>query len=104
MKLADSKVHRGGATADCLGFETSDIDFHVEGFRGTQFCFGIASKGGGTTIIRVDVGDKDIPLILREILEKRPKFARVFTDLATRAIELEKANIEKLRAQLLLKS
>jgi hypothetical protein len=100
MKLIDSKVKRGGATADYLSFETSDISFNAESWPGAHFYFGISSKGGGTTMISLEISDTDLPVILREVLENRPKLAPFYIDPAVRAIELEKLNVERQKASI----
>jgi hypothetical protein len=95
MKLTDSKIKRGGSTSNYgMSLETTNIVFDVGSRRGASFNFSITSAGGGITNIGVEIGDKDLPLILADILMNRPDLAPTFVRLAAKAIELETERLD----------
>src|SRR5262245_25953253 len=67
-QLKHSKVYRGGAKAPSLSLETSKCSASV-GLRteSLELRFDIASKGGGTTRILLQIGKGDFQTLLQEI-------------------------------------
>lgn len=72
--LRESKVFRGGATANRLSRESTDI--RVSGFqtrfdeeRALHLWLSLNSKGGGTTDVRIDVAPADFGKLLRQMSE-----------------------------------
>ena len=76
-KMKATKVYRGGKTQPTRTFETSDVGVNFkssyksagvgEQFRERQVLtldFPISSKGGGTTIVHVSIGQEDFRLLL----------------------------------------
>lgn len=66
MKTSDTKVYRGGRTRPYLRYETSEVDVVHRLTEGLAISFSLGAAGG-TTNVRVVVGKKDIPLLLRTI-------------------------------------
>ncbi len=73
-KLNHTKVYRGGLTSnDGLGLETENVTVSAESWqKGVGFVFHLASKGGGTTVVRLEIGPDDLPEILTAFLEHFP--------------------------------
>lgn len=93
-KLEHSKIHRSGITARKWVFETRVCTFgiNVKG-RSMDFRFCLASKGGGTTEVLLQVGIEDLPLVLESIATKFPESADL---LSTSAALANRKNIELL--------
>jgi hypothetical protein len=96
LPLSNTKIYRGGVTAPSLTFETTQCDALVDPCRGTlDFNFSLASKGGGTTSVRLEIGKGDFAALLQEIANTLPDSAGVLSDSASIA---NKKNIELLEA------
>ncbi|HCG9608294.1 TPA: hypothetical protein NJ631_002105 [Vibrio parahaemolyticus] len=67
-RLKDTDVLRGGFTERYLKSETDEIYYSVNSVsKHFRLHFSIDSKGGGKTRIRIEIGEKDIPIILNAI-------------------------------------
>jgi hypothetical protein len=79
-----SKVYRGGATAQYLNVETSEITFHVNlNTKSVDFRFKLASKGGGTTSVLLQVDIDDLSRVLEYVAGSFPDQVDVFSECAT---------------------
>jgi hypothetical protein len=76
VELKHSKIFRGGITASRLTFETRSCSFcaNAEG-RSLDIRFELASKGGGTTAVLLQIGIDDLPMILEAIANELPECA-----------------------------
>ena len=93
-ELQHTKVYRGGVTAPYLTIETRECTFHANTKSSAlDVRFNIASKGGGTTSILLQIGLADLPAILETIASTMPETAGVFSDCAAIA---NKKNLEQL--------
>lgn len=93
-KLEHSKVYRGSVTASGLDFETNKCSASVDQEDGTlDIRFNLASKGGGTTSVLLQIGKEDFQVILREIATKIPDSVGILSDCASIA---NKKNLELL--------
>src|SRR6185369_12569909 len=71
--LEHSKVFRGGVTAPHLTAETRWCTYNVNlSDQALDLRFNLASKGGGTTSVLLQIGRKDLPAILDAIAEAIP--------------------------------
>ena len=94
-QLKHSKVYRGGATAPSLSFETSQCSASVDLRDQTlDIRFNLASKGGGTTCVLLQIGKGDFQAVLQEIASKLPESVGVLSDCASVA---NKKNLELLQ-------
>jgi hypothetical protein len=95
-QLRHSKVYRGGATAPSLSYETSQCSASVDQLDGTlDIRFDLASKGGGTTCVLLQIGKGDFQAMLQEIASKLPESVGVLSDCASIA---NKKNLELLQS------
>jgi len=94
-QLKHSKVYRGGRTASNLSLETGQCSASVDLRDGTlDIRFDLASKGGGTTCVLLQIGKGDFQTLLQEIANKMPESVGVLSDCASIA---NKKNLELLR-------
>jgi hypothetical protein len=72
--MKHTEIFRGGVTASYLSPETRQCSFriNVEGMS-LDFKFELASKGGGTTCVRVQIGLDDLPSMLEAIATEMPE-------------------------------
>lgn len=74
--LSETNVYRGGVSAADLRLETSDCEFR---FNIDDECvdlrFALASKGGGTTVVLVQIGIHDLSQIVLETARMSPDSA-----------------------------
>jgi len=68
-KLKDTEVHRGGRTARYINFETRDVELSSEDKRALRLDFCMDSKGGGTTVVYVDIGPRDFVAFIETMVE-----------------------------------
>jgi len=66
--LNDAWVFRCGATAPHYRRETRKVEVEP-GLGYVKFYFTMASKGGGNTDVRLEVGNEDLPTLLRMIAD-----------------------------------
>ena len=93
--LKSTKVYRGGITAPYLNFETKTCSFSTNAKDKTlDFRFDIASKGGGTTSILLQIGLDDLPEVLSSLARQFPESVGVLSDCAAIA---NKKNLEELK-------
>lgn len=93
-QLKNSKVYRGGVTAPNINFETSTVSASVNlRDESLDIRFNLASKGGGTTRVVLEIGKGDFQLLLQEIASKLPESVGVLTDCVSIA---NKRNLELL--------
>ena len=82
-KMKATRVYRGGKTQPTRTLETTDVGVDFKGsyksagvgeqFRERQVLtleFPISSKGGGTTIVHVSIGQEDFGLLLDAMVRK----------------------------------
>jgi hypothetical protein len=83
-QLKHSKVYRGGATAPSLTHETSQCSASVDiRDEALEVRFDLASKGGGTTCVLLQIGKGDFQVLLQEIASKLPENVGVLSDCAS---------------------
>lgn len=93
-QLKSSKIYRGGVTAPNINFETSTVSASVNlRDESLDIRFNLASKGGGTTQVVLEIGKGDFHILLQEIASKLPESVGVLTDCASIA---NKRNLELL--------
>jgi hypothetical protein len=86
FKLEDTQIDRGGVTASQLVHETTECSFSVDSDgEAISLHFHLASKGGGTTEVRVTIGSKGISSIVREFAENVPQSAGFIVNAAALA-------------------
>ena len=78
LQLKNSKVQRAGVTARYWTNETSTISAKVR--QGLEFCFIIASKGGGQTDICLTIDKSDLPALLKELAQTMPELAAALAE------------------------
>lgn len=94
-QLKNSKVYRGGVTAPNTTLETRTVSVSVSlRDESLDIRFNLASKGGGTTRVVLEIGKGDFQAILQEIASKLPESVGVLTDCASIA---NKKNLELLQ-------
>ena len=94
-QLKHSRVFRAGLTAPSLNFETSTCSASVNmRDESLDIRFNLASKGGGTTQVVVEIGKGDFQASLHEIASKLPESVGGLTDCAAIA---NKKNLELLQ-------
>jgi hypothetical protein len=113
-QLKHAKIYRGGVTAPSLSFESSQCSASVDQSDGAlEFSFNLASKGGGTTHVQLQIGKGDFLAVLQEIATKMPESVAVLSECASIAnrknLELLEVarkvqDNEKARANSLLRS
>jgi hypothetical protein len=92
--LKHSKIYRSGITARAWAHETRECTFGTNAKeRSMEFRFCLASKGGGTTEVLLQVGIEDLPQILEAIATKFPESADY---LSTSAAIANRKNLELL--------
>ncbi|MEM6393990.1 MAG: hypothetical protein AAF797_14575 [Planctomycetota bacterium] len=105
-KLEDTKIYRGGATAPDMSFETSECEisfFHPyrkQGNSQLMFRFSMASKGGGTTVVDMHVGSKDLSEIIQLVGNEIPSLCDSLCKGASAAAEKNQQAIENLERQI----
>jgi hypothetical protein len=93
-KLEHTKIYRGGVTAPRITMETRECSFNTNiSERAFDFRFRLASKGGGTTFVLLQIGLDDLPLILEGIAGAMPESVGTLSDCAALA---NKKILEKL--------
>ena len=95
-QLNHSKVYRGGVTARSYSRENSQCSASVDARDGTlQIQFYLASKGGGTTQVLLQIGKEDFQAIIMEFASSQPESAGILLDCAAIAY---KKNLELLES------
>jgi hypothetical protein len=95
-KLDHTRILRGGITSNYSKVESSTCSFWVNARDNSlDFDFQIASKGGGTTCLKLQVGIKDLSIILQSIAKEMPENAILLSDCASIA---NKHNFDRLVA------
>lgn len=93
--LKHTKIYRGGLTSPYQSMETRECSFHANtGENALDIRFNLASKGGGTTSVLVQVGLDDLPVILEAVANTIPESVGVLLDCAAVAY---KRNLGQLR-------
>jgi hypothetical protein len=86
LNLEDTRILRGGVTSSQMVIETESCSAAVDESSGTlTLRFQIASKGGGTTRIRVRIGRSDICRIIQAVADGMPSAAVAITEAAALA-------------------
>ena len=105
--LSKARIFRGGVTASQLNYETSKCFFKSNPKdQSLDFEFEIASKGGGNTLIIMQIGLEDISLILDSIASNFPETGSKLSECASIAngknlqrLQETFESIEKLKAR-----
>jgi hypothetical protein len=85
-KLEHTKIYRGGVTASSITLETRQCSFKTNtSERALDFRFDLASKGGGTTSVLLQIGLDDLPLILESIAGAMPESVGTLSNCAALA-------------------
>jgi hypothetical protein len=71
-KLKHTRILRGGITARRWTIETTQCNVDFRRDQSIALSFNLASKGGGTTSVLVEIGLEDVPLILEGIATHWP--------------------------------
>lgn len=88
LTLEHSTVYRGGVTANAMVLETRKCSAEVDLNSATlDLRFRMASKGGGTTRVLLEVGFEDVAQILEEMAREVPEFSSVLMRCASTASE-----------------
>ena len=96
--LKHTKVYRGGATSPNLAFETKDASFHANASdRSLDLRFQLASKGGGSTSVLLQIGADDFQAILGAIARALPESVGTLSDCAALANKKILALLEAAR-------
>src|SRR5262249_44169535 len=97
--LKHSKVYRRGLTApNPYEFETRQCSPSVDQPNGPlHIKFELASKGGGTTCVLLEIGKGDFQALLPEIAGKLPESVGVLSDCASVANKRNLELLEKAR-------
>lgn len=66
-KLNNSSVRRAGVTAPYWNHGTSNIS--AKGNNKLEFDFKLASKGGGTTMVQVQIAPDDFEAVIEEMMK-----------------------------------
>lgn len=94
-QMKSTRVYRGGETAPSLTFETNTCSASIDQKEEClEIRFKMASKGGGTTCVLLEIGKGDFQTILEEIVNKLPSSVGTLADGAAVA---NKKNLELLR-------
>lgn len=97
--LKQTSVYRGGATARKMSLETKDCFARVNKTRRTiELDFSIASKGGGTTRLSVQIGHDDIRRMLKDLANKNPDSVEIFAECTAIASKRNLALIAEARS------
>ena len=86
-------------TANYVKFETEECLFESED-ETLSFSFNIASKGGGTTRVLLEIGEEDLPAILEMLLLGMPNFEVQMLDTQRKATELRQLQHDKKTSEL----
>lgn len=99
-QLTNSKVRRGGVTAARLNIETSNLSAFVWPHDNPRLhlSFELASKGGGTTQVMLEIGTADLEVILQEVANNMPESAGFLTDCASIANKRNLTLLQQARA------
>ena len=93
----DTNVYRAGLTADHWTYEThKSNNYHISGIGGIigdeefrkKLCImiNIASAGGGTTCLSIDIGHDDLQARFKLIAKEAPDSAALFSECTSIAI------------------
>lgn len=97
-ELKNTKIYRGGVTAPNLTLETRTCSFHANvKEKSVDIKFNLASKGGGTTEVLLQIGLDDLPLILEAVADKMPESVGVLSDCAAIANKKNLAQLKEAR-------
>ena len=67
-ELHAAKVLRGGRTARYMSYETSKVKLYTND-GALRYSFRMDSKGGGTTVVWLDIGPEDFAAILEAMID-----------------------------------
>ena len=104
-KFKHTNVLRGGATAKYRQVESYRSNFFMvdhcnwgdkKGSKILQFNISIASAGGGTTDLAIQIGQDEFPAILELIAEEFPHTASIFSKCTSIAINSMRQEISEL--------
>lgn len=85
-RLEHTEIYRGGITAPRITFETRRCSFKTNvSERTLDFRFNLASKGGGTTSVLLQIGLDDLPLMLEGIAGAMPESVGTLSNCAALA-------------------
>lgn len=91
IELKNATIHRGGVTSNYTSVETKSCRFGVGNVMHFHFC--LASKGGGTTQVCLEIGMGDLREILLAVVTEHPEQVSVLLECASIA---GKKNLELL--------
>ncbi len=91
ISLKNAIIHRGGITQNYTSVETKSCSFGVGNAMHFNFC--LASKGGGTTQVSLEIGMGDLREILLAVVTENPEQVSVLLECASVA---SKKNLELL--------
>lgn len=82
-QLKNTKIYRGGKTANSLNLESQQCSFHANPKRQSlDLRFELKSKGGGITEVLIQIGKDDFPALLEAIARKMPENVGVLSNCA----------------------
>jgi hypothetical protein len=88
MQLEHTTIYRAGKTARSLNFETKACWFGVNGPNAPiNLRFDLASAGGGTTQVLIEIGKDDLRSILTAVATEMPESADVMSNAGALAAE-----------------
>ncbi len=98
-ELKNTEIFRGGVTAPYLKLETRRCMCVMGGAEGPlTFYFSIASKGGGTTKVRLAIGKADLPAILEEVALSVPETVTMLLEAAALASKKTLRQLDESRS------
>jgi hypothetical protein len=102
-QLKQTKVYRSGRTAPDWYTESTQCSANIKKQDGSlNIRFDIASKGGGTTCLWIEIGSADLRSLLHELAESRSDTAGTFAECVTIAIQRNTEMMDKIRDPLVL--
>ena len=96
--LSHTKIYRGGVTAPHLSLETRRCHLRANKKDNCiDIRFELASKGGGTTQVLIQIGAEDFETIINDIADTLPQSADI---LAAGAVKSNRKNLDLLQEAL----
>jgi hypothetical protein len=103
IDLVDTKIRRGGETSnESKTVENSELSCRVGscGKKNVEFSFKIPSKGGGRTVIEMQIGILDLANIVRSVAERMPEIGTTLSESVALASKRNITLLEEARAEL----
>lgn len=97
MKLKHTSIYRGGVTAPALVFETADCDVDLTPKdQALQLRFHLASKGGGTTQVLIEMKTAAIKNLLHLLAQHHSDAPEILTESVLASLAAERSRRESL--------